>query len=68
MSKRNIDVVDTVLRLQGAVWFSIIEALGPQMAERAIDSMRDFGALHYDSPYCEQLCNQLADAAEENRR
>lgn len=24
--------------------------------------MRDFGVLYSDNPYCEQLCNTLADA------
>ena len=64
MSRRYIDeqVLDGITRLNGAIFFSILEALGPQIAARVADNMRDFGVLNSDNPYCEQLCNTLADA------
>jgi DNA-dependent RNA polymerase len=64
MSRRYIDeqVLDGIARLNGAIWFSILEALGPKVAARVADNMRDFGVLYSDNPYCEQLCNTLADA------
>jgi hypothetical protein len=63
MSRRYIDeqVLDGMFRVQGAIWFSIVDALGPKVAARAAHSMRDFGVLYSDNPYCEQLCNKLAD-------
>jgi hypothetical protein len=54
--------LDAMFRLHGAVWFSILEAAGPEFARRAIDNMRDLGLLYSDNPYCEHLCNRLADA------
>jgi hypothetical protein len=64
MSRRYIDeqMLDGIARLNGAIFFSILEALGPQIAARIADNMRDFGVLYSDNPYCEQLCNTLADA------
>jgi hypothetical protein len=69
MSRRYIDeqVLDGVARLNGAIFFSILEALGPQIAARVVDNMRDFGVLNSDNPYFEQLCNTLADAEVEAR-
>jgi hypothetical protein len=69
MSKRYIDeqVLDSVFRLNGAVWFSILEAIGPKAAAKAVDHMRDLGVLYSDNPYCEHLCNTLADAELEAR-
>jgi len=64
MSKRRYDeqIVDAMFRLHGAVWFSILEALGPDVAARAVDHMRDLGVMYSDNPYCERVCNKLADA------
>jgi hypothetical protein len=63
MRKHSIDdqvLVDAMLRLPGAVWFSILEALGPTIAAKAIDNMRDLGVLYSDNPYAEHFCNTLA--------
>lgn len=67
MSKRDDQVVDAMIRLNGAVWFSILEALGPIVAARAADNMRDMSIMYSDNPYCEYLCNKLANAETEAR-
>src|SRR6476646_7349211 len=48
MSRRYIDeqMLDGIARLNGAIFFSILEALGPQIAARIADNMRDFGVLY----------------------
>ena len=56
------EVLEAMFRLNGAVWFSILEALGPGVAGRAADNMRDLGVLYSDNPYVEHLCNTLAAA------
>jgi hypothetical protein len=62
MSKNDKQMIDAMFRLNGAVWFSILEALGPAFGARAAHNMRDLGVLYSDNPYCENLCNRLADA------
>ena len=43
------------------MWFSLIEALGPEIAARAADNLRDFGVMYSYNPRVEALCNTLAD-------
>ena len=63
MTKRNYEQkLDATIRLHSAVWFSILEALGPETARRAAANMYDLGLLYSDNPYCEELCTRLADA------
>jgi hypothetical protein len=38
-----------------------MEALGPEIAARAADNLRDFGVLYSYDPRIETLCNILAD-------
>jgi hypothetical protein len=66
MARRYVDdtALDAMVRVSGAVWFSLLEAMGPQFAARATANMADFGALYSDNPYAEQLCNSLAHADE----
>jgi len=68
MRKHSIDdqvLVDAMLRLPGAVWFSLLDVLGPTIAAKAIGNMRDLGILYSDNPYAEQFCNTLADGESE---
>ena len=63
MSKRyDEEMLDGVSRFQCAIWFSILEALGPEAGARAADHMRDFGILNSDNRYCKQLCHAAAQA------
>jgi hypothetical protein len=63
MSRRYIDeqMLDGLTRLSGAIFFSITEALGPQLAARVAENMRDLAVLNSDNPQLEHLCNTLAD-------
>jgi hypothetical protein len=56
--------LDAMVRVSGAVWFSLLEALGPRFAARATANMADFGTMYADNAYAEQLCNSLAQADE----
>jgi hypothetical protein len=66
MAKRHIDdaTLDALIRVNQGIWVSILEAIGPQAAERASANMEDFGELAFDNPYAEQLCKSLARAHE----
>ena len=62
MSKRYTDEqIDELSCVQNAMWFSLIEALGPEIAARAADNLRDFGVMYSHNPRVEALCNTLAD-------
>ena len=61
-NKQYIDEqIDGLSCVQSAIWFSLIEALGPEIAARAADNLRDFGVLYSYDPRVEALCNTLAD-------
>jgi hypothetical protein len=59
MSKRRHtdEQIDDISRVQSAIWFSLLEALGPEVAARAVQNLRDFGVLYSEDPRCERLCN-----------
>jgi uncharacterized membrane-anchored protein len=62
MSKRFTDEqIDGLSCVQSAMWFSLMEALGPEIAARAADNLRDFGVLYSYDPRVEERCNALAD-------
>jgi hypothetical protein len=62
MSKRYTDEqIEELSCVQSAIWFSLMEALGPEIAARAADNLRDFGVLYSHDPRVEGLCNALAD-------
>ena len=62
MTKRNYEQkLDATIRLHSAVWFSILEALGPDTARRAAANMYDLGLLY-------ELHAQPKRAIEEYRR
>jgi hypothetical protein len=62
MSKQYIDEqIDGLSCVQNAIWFSLMEALGPEIAARAADNLRDFGVLYSHDQRIEGLCNTLAD-------
>ena len=62
MSKRYTDEqIDELSCVQNAMWFSLIEALDPEIAARAADNLRDFGVMYSYNPRVEALCNALAD-------
>jgi hypothetical protein len=42
--------------VQSAIWFSLLEALGPEVAAKAVRNLRDFGVPYSDDPRCERLC------------
>jgi hypothetical protein len=50
------------------MWLAILEAIGPELAARAVDNMRDLALLYSANPDCEALCNRLADAQEAGDR
>jgi hypothetical protein len=64
MTKRDYyeQKLDATIRVHSAVWFSILEALGPDIARRAAANMYDLGLIYSDNPYCEELCTRLAHA------
>jgi hypothetical protein len=58
MSKQHTnEQLDDLSRVQSAIWFSLLEALGPEIATRAVRNLRDFGVLYSDDQRCERLCN-----------
>jgi hypothetical protein len=62
MSKQYVDEqIDGISCVQSAIWFALLEALGPEIAARAADNLRDFGVLYSYDPRVEGLCNALAD-------
>jgi hypothetical protein len=61
MSKQYVDEqIDGLSCVQSAIWFSLMEALGPEIAARAADNLRDFGVLYSHDSRIEGLCNTLA--------
>jgi hypothetical protein len=61
-NKQYIDEqIDGLSCVQSAIWFALMEALGPEIAARAADNLRDFGVLYSYDSRVEGLCNALAD-------
>jgi hypothetical protein len=61
-NKQYIDEqIDGLSSVQSAIWFSLMEALGPEIAARAGANLRDFGVLYPYDPRVEAACNTLAD-------
>ena len=51
MSKQYVDEqIDGMSCVQSAIWFALLEALGPEIAARAADNLRDFGVLYSYDP------------------
>jgi hypothetical protein len=64
MARRHVDdaTFDALIRVSQGIWISVLEAIGPEAADRACANMEDFGEMAFDNPYAERICKSLARA------
>lgn len=58
-------LTDAILRLMGGIFFAHCDTGDRDHAAKAIESLRRFGDINSDNPYCFALCHSLADAQED---